>query len=165
MRMGRCGAAALLLVFTSAGASAQQNVVAVDAGPIWSDADAQTKCPNVARTRGGIWTGHWWTTVQGRMSVCAIQLSSAAPAPGRISGVGCTQTGAPISCLSVTPDAGGQSYILEANPKPDAGRRISYSGTQRQGGGGGSICTGAKLENVTWSYVNTGPACPPANPF
>ena len=164
MRMTRYGAAALVLIFTSAGASAQQNIVA-EAGPIWSDSHAQTRCPEVARTRGGLWTGEWWTTVQGRMSVCVVQLSSAAPAPDRVSGVGCTQTGAPISCLSVTPDGGGQSYLIEPNPKPDAGRRISYSGTRRTSGGGGSICTGAKLDNVTWSYVGTGPACPPANPF
>jgi len=162
MRMVRCGAAALLLVFTSVGASAQQNV-AIDAGPIWNDNDAKTKCPNVARARGGIWTGNWWTTVEGRMSVCEIQLSSAGPAPGRISGVGCTQTGAPTLCLIVTPDTGGPSYIIDANPKPDPGRRISFSGTRQQGGG--RICSGTTLDNVTWSYVGAGPACPPANPF
>jgi len=89
--------------------------------------------------------------------------AAAGPAPGTVSGVGCTQTGAPSACLIVTTDTGGQSYIVEANPKPEPGRRISFSGTQRQGGA--SICTGTTLQNVTWNYVATGPACPPANPL
>jgi hypothetical protein len=89
--------------------------------------------------------------------------AAAGPAPGTISGTGCTQTGAPRACLSVT-EAGGQSYLIEANSKPDAGRRISFSGT-RKPPGGASICTGTTLQNVTWSYVNGGAACPPANPL
>ena len=91
------------------------------------------------------------------------KMAAAGPAPGTVSGVGCTQTGAPSACLIVTTDTGGQSYIVEANPKPEPGRRISFSGTQRQGGA--SICTGTTLQNVTWNYVATGPACPPANPL
>jgi hypothetical protein len=89
--------------------------------------------------------------------------AAAGPAAGTISGVGCTQIGAPSACLVVTTDAGGQSYIVEANPKPEPGLRILFSGTRRQGGA--SICTGTTLQNVTWSYVATGSACPPANPL
>jgi len=40
----------------------------VNAGPIWSNEDAQSKCPAVC---GGLtWNGQWTTTVPGRMSVC-----------------------------------------------------------------------------------------------
>ncbi len=59
MRMARCGAAALVLVFISLGASAQQNVTIqlIEAGPIGSNDDAQTKCWNVARAHGATWGG------------------------------------------------------------------------------------------------------------
>ena len=49
-------------------------VVAIEAGPIWNQADAETKCPALAQKEGGTWTGHWWTTVWGEMSVCQIKL-------------------------------------------------------------------------------------------
>lgn len=41
----------------------------VNAGPIWSNADAQQKCPKVCLNNGG-WNGQWTTTVPGSMSVC-----------------------------------------------------------------------------------------------
>ncbi len=46
-------------------------VIAVDleAGPIWSNADAQSKCPAVCDPSGS-WHGQWVTTIQGKMSVC-----------------------------------------------------------------------------------------------
>ncbi len=42
---------------------------AVEAGPIWNNDDAKGKCPKLCLppTR---WNGQWWTTVQGKMSVC-----------------------------------------------------------------------------------------------
>ncbi len=40
----------------------------VNAGPIWSNADAQTKCPTVCTKLA--WNGQWTTTVPGRQSVC-----------------------------------------------------------------------------------------------
>jgi hypothetical protein len=43
--------------------------VAKEAGPIWNQTDAQNKCRNLSRD-GGLWTGAWWTTVKGKMSVC-----------------------------------------------------------------------------------------------
>jgi hypothetical protein len=52
-------------------------VKAVDAGPIWSQWDAEKKCPEVAKRNGGVWTGQWRTTVPGQMSVCDLRL----PAP------------------------------------------------------------------------------------
>jgi serine/threonine-protein kinase len=42
----------------------------VEAGPIWSQDDAKKKCPAVCAKANGGWTGHWWTTVEGKMSVC-----------------------------------------------------------------------------------------------
>ena len=46
---------------------------AVEAGPIWNQADAEKKCPRIASQNNATWTGQWWTTVQGQMSVCEIQ--------------------------------------------------------------------------------------------
>jgi hypothetical protein len=41
----------------------------VEAGPIWSNDDAQDKCPQVCSSHGG-WNGQWTTTEPGTMSVC-----------------------------------------------------------------------------------------------
>lgn len=46
---------------------------AVQAGPIWNQDHAGQVCPAVAASHGGTWTGQWWTTVQGEMSVCEIR--------------------------------------------------------------------------------------------
>ncbi|WP_433931509.1 mannan-binding protein [Sorangium cellulosum] len=40
----------------------------VGAGPIWNNADAQSKCPAVCGSLR--WNGQWTTTVPGQMSVC-----------------------------------------------------------------------------------------------
>jgi hypothetical protein len=45
---------------------------AVNAGPIWNQQDANAKCNQLAYRQGSKWTGGWWTTVQGRMSVCEL---------------------------------------------------------------------------------------------
>lgn len=50
------------------------SVKSIEAGPIGSQADAERKCPEVAKANGGIWNGHWRTTVWGRMSVCDVRL-------------------------------------------------------------------------------------------
>jgi FtsP/CotA-like multicopper oxidase with cupredoxin domain len=43
----------------------------VNAGPIWNDADAKTKCPTTcAKYSTGTWNNQWKTTVPGKMSVC-----------------------------------------------------------------------------------------------
>ena len=42
----------------------------VEAGPIWNNTHAQKRCPAVCPSVRGEWTGHWWTTVWGSMSVC-----------------------------------------------------------------------------------------------
>ncbi|WNG58742.1 hypothetical protein F0U59_31415 [Archangium gephyra] len=48
----------------------------IEAGPIWNREHAAERCPQVCASLGG-WTGEWWTTVQGEMSVC--QCAGAAP--------------------------------------------------------------------------------------
>lgn len=45
----------------------------VTAGPIWSNEDANVKCPVAAAAVNGTWTGAWVTTVEGEMSVCGIK--------------------------------------------------------------------------------------------
>jgi len=61
--------------------SAAQAAETVEAGPIWNQQDAEKKCPSVCEKRGG-WTGHWWTTVQGKMSVCQCKGTSSPAAIG-----------------------------------------------------------------------------------
>lgn len=46
------------------------NNCTVNAGPIWNQQDANQKCPQVCGAGYGPWTGQWWTTVPGQMSVC-----------------------------------------------------------------------------------------------
>ncbi|MBR9826964.1 MAG: lectin MVL [Alphaproteobacteria bacterium] len=45
---------------------------AVEVGPIWNQDHAELVCPAVAHALRGRWTGHWWTTISGEMSVCQI---------------------------------------------------------------------------------------------
>jgi hypothetical protein len=44
--------------------------VDLEAGPIWNNEDAKTKCPPICTDHGGYWKGQWTTTVWGQMSVC-----------------------------------------------------------------------------------------------
>jgi Mannan-binding protein len=69
-------AAALFGMALPSAAIAQTKTVNVEAGPIWNQSDAERKCPQVAKTNGGVWTGQWHTTVPGRMSVCELRLPS-----------------------------------------------------------------------------------------
>lgn len=41
-----------------------------NAGPIWSNTDAPTKCPSVCASYSTHWNGQWTTTVPNQMSVC-----------------------------------------------------------------------------------------------
>ena len=49
--------------------SAQASEV-IEAGPIWSNDHAQRTCPRVCSRAELDWNGQWWTTIQGKMSVC-----------------------------------------------------------------------------------------------
>ncbi|MDE5112476.1 MAG: mannan-binding lectin [Trichodesmium sp. St7_bin2_1] len=44
----------------------------VFAGPIWSNKDAEKKCPVAAYAAEKSWNGHWATTIDGEMSVCSL---------------------------------------------------------------------------------------------
>ena len=74
-------ALALSLLATAVPASAQATQ-AVEAGPIWNNGHAQQVCRALARERGMVWTGHWWTTVPGRMSVCELRAPMLGEVPG-----------------------------------------------------------------------------------
>ncbi|HEY8021322.1 MAG TPA: mannan-binding lectin [Thermoanaerobaculia bacterium] len=60
----------LLSIVVAAHAALAANVCTVNAGPIWNQQDANQKCPATCNNGYGPWTGQWWTTVQGQMSVC-----------------------------------------------------------------------------------------------
>lgn len=59
--------------------------VAKEAGPLFSQADADKRCPTVC-ARPLSWNGQWWTTIPNKMSVCACAepppAVPTAPAPG-----------------------------------------------------------------------------------
>jgi hypothetical protein len=49
--------------------------VNVNAGPIWSNAEAPQICPNVCSNAKGTWSGQWTTTQESVMSVCGCWIS------------------------------------------------------------------------------------------
>jgi hypothetical protein len=61
---------AVLCLFAVAQAAMAANVCTVNAGPIWNQNDANTKCPATCQNGYGPWNGQWWTTVPNQMSVC-----------------------------------------------------------------------------------------------
>ncbi|WP_341863934.1 mannan-binding lectin [Gymnodinialimonas sp. 57CJ19] len=78
---------------------------AIEAGPIWNQGHADQVCPAVAASHGGTWTGHWWTTVAGQMSVC--QVSTAAPTRAVEAGPIWNQGHADQVCPAVAASHGG----------------------------------------------------------
>jgi len=48
-----------------------------DAGPIWDQAQANTKCPLIARNNKGQWTGNWRKVGANNQSVCQIRIEVA----------------------------------------------------------------------------------------
>lgn len=52
-----------------------QTTQEIEAGPIFSNDDANNKCPVIAQQNNGTWTGQWRTTVSGQMSVCEIEFA------------------------------------------------------------------------------------------
>jgi hypothetical protein len=59
-------------------AEALQKSGDVKVGPIWSNSDAQQKCPKVCSNVAATWNGNWTTTVYGSMSVCGCTVSACA---------------------------------------------------------------------------------------
>lgn len=72
--------------------------VDVNAGPIWNNDDAQTKCPQICGGRQN-WDGNWRTTEFGRNSVCSCRAAAASPAPTQ-SFTGAQSVGYSSSCNS-----------------------------------------------------------------
>ncbi len=70
-------AVAVFLVLQSgaavAGATCSPGTVDQEAGPIWDNEDAKTKCPATCEKNNGSWNGQWRTTEWGKMSVCGCQ--------------------------------------------------------------------------------------------
>ncbi len=73
-------AASLLAASLLASAMAHAETRAVNAGPIFNHGQANRVCPSVCSRAGATWTRQWWTTVQGRMSVCECAFPEAQPA-------------------------------------------------------------------------------------
>ena len=77
MTYARTPKAPLFATLIAALAATAQRAAAADpvyeAGPIWNQGHAGQVCPAVAASHGGEWTGQWWTTVWGRMSVCQVR--------------------------------------------------------------------------------------------
>lgn len=72
-RLGALLAVTLLLVAACQTAPAAELVSTdIEAGPIWSQADAELKCPVAATAVQGRWNGQWVTTVPNEMSVCGV---------------------------------------------------------------------------------------------
>lgn len=63
---------AISLISVSALSAAPAFAEDVQAGPIWNQEDAETKCPVAAAAVHGNWNGNWTTTVPGQMSVCGV---------------------------------------------------------------------------------------------
>lgn len=55
--------------YTVPAGGSSQYTMDVPAGPLWSNADAQAKCPAICASYGGTWNGQWTTVVPGKMSV------------------------------------------------------------------------------------------------
>lgn len=77
MRAALAASCALPFLLAPTLANAQASITpqparAVEAGPIWDQQDANVKCANLALTEKSVWTGQWWTTVPGKMSVCQL---------------------------------------------------------------------------------------------
>lgn len=56
------------MTFTTA--ACPEKYESINAGPIWSNSNAQQVCPGVCSKNDGTWSGQWMTTQPGVMSVC-----------------------------------------------------------------------------------------------
>lgn len=68
-------AIAIMLTMVLGANFANATTCAINAGPIWNQSDANTKCPTTCSNNKGTWDGQWWTTVQGQMSVCECKMN------------------------------------------------------------------------------------------
>ena len=73
----------------------------IEAGPLWSNTEAQQACPGVCESAGGKFKGQWWTTIPGQMSVCqCVEITEEEAGPLW------TNTEAQQACPGVCEDAG-----------------------------------------------------------
>lgn len=72
------GAALCLAILWAAPAEAKSkhDTLRIDVGPIWNQADAESKCRKAARKAGGEWTGEWTTIVPNESSICVVKKMS-----------------------------------------------------------------------------------------
>lgn len=115
----------------------------IGAGPIWNNADAQGKCPDVCRKAGdGRWTGQWRTLPGTATSVCDCDLPrpSSGPTPRSAlveAGPLWNQMDAQNKCPGVCAQSGGRSW--DGNWKTtDPGRMSVCSCVGASSGGGHS---------------------------
>ncbi|MGB0845720.1 MAG: mannan-binding protein [Thiolinea sp.] len=66
--------ALLLLTFVVPGSAFAQIKKPLEAGPIANDAEAQKKCPYLAKQNRARWTGQWWSIASGNMAVCELEM-------------------------------------------------------------------------------------------
>ena len=79
--------------------SPQGNSQWAEAGPLFNNMDAQSKCPGVCQQRGGRkWDGNWKTTQPGRMSVCSCAGQGMAPSYGAGASCSARSRGACSGC-------------------------------------------------------------------
>lgn len=84
--MKRARALRTAILFASAGAlgvfaTPASGQTSVATGPIWDQADAETKCTALAEEMNGEWTGDWRTTVANEESECDIIMPAPPPPP------------------------------------------------------------------------------------
>ena len=54
--------------------NSSERIQDIEAGPIWNNADANGKCPNVCNSHHSHWNGQWNTTAMGQQSVCQCEI-------------------------------------------------------------------------------------------
>lgn len=84
----------------------------IDAGPIWNQQDADKKCPKVCDPYGP-WTGQWWTTEPGKMSVCQCQGNNVTEKAGPIWNQQDAEKKCPGVCSKVDGDWTGQWWTTK----------------------------------------------------
>ncbi|MFO1314704.1 MAG: mannan-binding protein [Burkholderiales bacterium] len=129
-------------------AAAPARAVEMAAGPIWNNADAQNKCPNVCRQSGNArWNGQWRTLPGTATSVCDCDVSAGGRAPSggtqwANAGPLWNQMDAQNKCPDVCRASGGRTW--DGNWKTTEPGRMSVCSCQGTGQaaapGAGAAC-------------------------
>ena len=109
------------LIGASAGAKDKAREWTVEVGPIFNQGDAQNKCSKAAANAQAKWTGQWWTTQPGRMSVCELTSERSSnlrwPEPMKPAGGGATPKVEKLSSGKWSVEAGAIHAQIEADMK------------------------------------------------